>query len=186
MPKVFGIGLSRTATWSLTEALQKLGYSAVHWPKSTEEIDCHEAAADITVSCRFEELDRAYPGSKFVLTVRDIGSWIGSCLFHYAHVVNYAEIPEPGRSFALDAEHRIYGATGGKRLDGGGFAKVYGAHWDRVNQYFSDRRSDLLVLNIVAGEGWEKLCPFLGKADPCVSFPHVNQASSSQRTQLRG
>ncbi len=32
MGKVFGIGLSRTGTTTLTTALQKLGYKALHFP----------------------------------------------------------------------------------------------------------------------------------------------------------
>jgi hypothetical protein len=41
-----------------------------------------------------------------------------------------------------------------------------------VKEYFRDRPDDLLVMNICAGEGWEKLCPFLGLAIPKVKFPH--------------
>jgi 3'(2'), 5'-bisphosphate nucleotidase len=32
----------------------------------------------------------------------------------------------------------------------------------------------LLVLDITAGEGWEKLCPFLGKPIPDIPFPKAN------------
>jgi 3'(2'), 5'-bisphosphate nucleotidase len=31
-----------------------------------------------------------------------------------------------------------------------------------------------LVINVVAGEGWEKLCPFLGKPVPEIPFPKAN------------
>jgi 3'(2'), 5'-bisphosphate nucleotidase len=40
--------------------------------------------------------------------------------------------------------------------------------------YFKDRPQDLLVIDVTAGEGWEKLCPFLGKPTPDIPFPKAN------------
>ena len=34
---------------------------------------------------------------------------------------------------------------------------------------------DLFVLDVRGGEGWEKLCPFLGLNVPDVPFPHANE-----------
>ena len=45
-------------------------------------------------------------------------------------------------------------------------------------EYFRERPKDLLVLNVCAGEGWEKLCPFLNKERPDVPFPYLNKAGS--------
>ena len=66
--KVFGIGLTRTGTTSLTEGLKVLGYSAIHCPMSYKEIDSFEASTDTAVAARFEFLDLLYPESKFILT----------------------------------------------------------------------------------------------------------------------
>ena len=44
----------------------------------------------------------------------------------------------------------------------------------RVRAYFAGRPDDLLVLDVVGGEGWEKLCPFLGLEPPAEAFPHFN------------
>lgn len=175
MPKVFGIGLSRTGTSSLTEALRLMGYSSIHWPRSWNDIDSHEAATDITVSCRYQELDVRYPGSKFILTVRELQSWIRSCLFHYRHEIKYSDLPEPDRSFAWGAERRVYGPFGGVDLDADGFALAYKRHLRQVQRYFSQRSSDLLIFDILSGEGWEKIGSFLGRATPRFPFPHLNQ-----------
>jgi hypothetical protein len=40
-----------------------------------------------------------------------------------------------------------------------------------VREHFADRPGDLLVLDITAGEGWDRLCPFLGLPEPGVPFP---------------
>jgi 3'(2'), 5'-bisphosphate nucleotidase len=43
-----------------------------------------------------------------------------------------------------------------------------------VLHYFKDRPQDLLILDIAAEEGWEKLSPFLGRPIPETPFPKSN------------
>src|SRR5215212_6804140 len=88
--KVFGIGLSRTGTTSLTKALRILGYRAVHCPLSivrfngkglqlsAEVVDRYDAFTDSPVARMYRELDYACPGSKFILTTRPIEKWMAS------------------------------------------------------------------------------------------------------------
>jgi hypothetical protein len=45
---------------------------------------------------------------------------------------------------------------------------------EEVRSYFADRPGDLLVLDVVGGEGWERLCPFLGLEPPAGPFPRLN------------
>ena len=52
-----------------------------------------------------------------------------------------------------------------------------------IKEYFKDRPGDLLVMNICEGEGWEKLCPFLGVPIPNEPFPNVNK-SIKHKTKL--
>jgi len=107
-PKVFGLGLSRTGTRSLTAALHLLGWDTVHYPVDRAALDAmvrgdvgfphlerYDGMTDITVSPYFEDLDHAYPGSKFVLTVRDEESWLKSCKNHWADRPAYQETPRP-------------------------------------------------------------------------------------------
>jgi 3'(2'), 5'-bisphosphate nucleotidase len=54
------------------------------------------------------------------------------------------------------------------------FSRGYETFVNRVYQYFNSRQSDLLVIDIAGGEGWEKLCPFLGAAIPDTPFPKAN------------
>ncbi|MFF2812194.1 sulfotransferase [Streptomyces sp. NPDC058000] len=75
--KVFGIGLPGTGTQSLNRALHVLGFSALHDAHPTarplEEFPAlrhYDGMTGATAAARAEELDRAWPGSKFVLTVR--------------------------------------------------------------------------------------------------------------------
>lgn len=43
-----------------------------------------------------------------------------------------------------------------------------------MRDYFAGRPEDLLIMDICAGDGWEKLCPFLGFEIPETPFPHLN------------
>ena len=54
--KIFGIGLSKTGTSSLSEALEILGYSTVHFPRSLSEIAYYDAATDSTVAGRRRDI----------------------------------------------------------------------------------------------------------------------------------
>ena len=52
----------------------------------------------------------------------------------------------------------------------------YDEHNKQVIAYFKDKPSQLLVMNITEGDGWEKLCKFLNKPIPNKAFPHKNKA----------
>lgn len=66
---------------------------------------------------------------------------------------------------------------------------IYIARYERHNrevmEYFKDRSEQLLVLNITAGEGWTKLCPFLNEQIPSISFPCANIASEREKLPWR-
>src|SRR5262249_9811138 len=77
--KIFGIGLSRTGTTSLTYAFAELGLRAHHFPRTRAFIDEADAATDTPVAAWYKELDVLYPGSKFIVTPRSIPDWLDSC-----------------------------------------------------------------------------------------------------------
>jgi len=52
------------------------------------------------------------------------------------------------------------------------FVWVYERHVEEVMTYFKDRPQDLLVMNIVDGDGFEVLAPFLDRPMPSEPFPH--------------
>lgn len=111
-----------------------------------------------------------FPGSKFIYTVRDHVSWLESCKIHWAKIKTMrTESKIPG--FAEEAELSLYGTL---EFEPDKLSTAYYRHHDSVLEYFKNRQTDLLVLNIVGGEGWEKLCPFLGKHIPLVKFPCMN------------
>lgn len=188
--RVWGIGLTRTGTTSLNAALVRLGINAVHWPTlSTLLYDDVEAATDESVAAVFRYLDDRYPCSKFILTTRDRHSWLRSTEAHrermHEKVTRLLE-RAPGHVSSAErerwAEIRFTQTTlyDSVEFDPVLFARGYERHESLVSTYFSGRERDLLRLDICGGEGWERLCPFLGKSLPLAPFPRVNSASDKR------
>ena len=179
-PKVFGIGFHKTGTSSLAQALSKLGY------KMCNAVGVHDPQASVNAiplaiktaqsfdtfrgnpwSFQFRVFDDEFPGSKFILTMRDPDGWISSAVRHFGRKTT------PMREW-------IYGAGspyGNEDL----YRERYERHTREVLEYFRDRPGDLLVMNIIKGDGWNVLCPFLDKAKPDIPFPHANEASAREQ-----
>jgi hypothetical protein len=199
MSKVFGIGLSRTGTTSLTSALTTLGYRATHFPsgdRTTREIEGYllaggvgplrlsvlervDAITDTPACCVYRGLDAAYPGSKFVLTVRDKAAWLESCRGFWArYLMPYLAHQGPTRwAHYVEVIHRhLYGSTDFDEA-------LYSASYDRyvggVREHFRADPTRLLVMDLCGGDGWDVLAPFLGAAAPAVPFPHANRGRAS-------
>ncbi len=115
----------------------------------------------------YKEMDEQYPGSKFILTLRPTDEWLASAVHFFG-----AE-STPMREW-------IYGA-GSPLGNESTYTKRFETHNKTVLQYFKERPDDLLILRITAGDGWEKLCPFLDKEIPEVPFPHINKATNVSR-----
>lgn len=173
---IFGIGLSKTGTTSLFAALDQLGYrSATYrhlrglgldgWFEGNFEHDYlaeYDAATDLPLATFFPQLDVRYPGSRFVLTVRALDSWLKSARSHFTR--------PPATSFGRQVRLATYGIIG---YDEGRFRYVYETHVRNVMWYFRDRPEQVLALDVVGGEGWDKLCPFLERDPPGTPFPRV-------------
>src|SRR5262249_17577132 len=121
----------------------------------------------------FAQLDERYPGSKFILTVREVGAWLSSAREHWRR---YPLDDNPSGRYRSLLQVAMYGMAG---FSAARFARVYEAHRRNVEAWFKVRPQDLLVLNVCGGEGWEKLCAFLGKSPPDEPFPWANQGRIS-------
>lgn len=188
--KVFGIGLSRTGTTSLTRAFGILGYRAVHFPADAATqaevsaflrtpadalrlslLESVDAVTDTPIAGTYRALDRAYPGSAFVLTVRDRESWLRSCETYWESFLSNLYVAGVNAQYVRLINRHVYGT---ERFDSQTFATVRRRHQTQVRAYFDGRGNDFLVLDICGGEGWTKLCALLGVAVPTRPFPHAN------------
>jgi len=187
-PKIFCIGLSKTATTSLDSALKTLGYRSLHWINpytrtliSEQDLLLFDAFSDIGIAWRFEQLHARFPDARFIYTTRPVAEWARSVAAHYARMHGVREPREYCRPAFCD---RYDGAAGQAEL------KLYAGHdsWEAAYRAFDDRvraffatkpRDRFLELAICAGDGWEKLCGFLGLPVPAVPFPIKNAARAT-------
>ena len=181
-PRVFGIGLNRTGTTSLDAALWHLGWTSTHNPPaermahadfglfSTDD-EPFNAGTDVSVAACYRELDEAFPGSKFVLTVRDAEDWLRSIVNHFAKLPKWS-----GEGDWKTIRERVYASAWPTPEQ---FLAGYRAHLVGVANHFRNRPDDLLVMNLTAGDGWDKLCPFLGVPIPDMEFPNTNRSDGS-------
>ena len=185
--RVFAIGLNKTGTTSLDAALRLLGYRTLHWggPDARrcvrramaegapllEHLDPEpEAVSDLEeVTHSFELADRQYPGSRFVLTVRDLDDWLDSRRRHVErNRRRRAQGTYRGRFLSVEPE---------------AWAAEYRRHERRVRSYFAGRE-DLLVLDVAGGaDPWPALCGFLGHEVPDTPFPHENPDQPESRSR---
>jgi Sulfotransferase domain len=175
--KIVGVGLNRTGTTTLGVCLQNLGYkhTSIH-QEAFELLQQGNINALMRVVAKFDsfedwpwplvfrQIDKAYPGSKFILTKRKTATcWFDSlCKLatmtgptEYRRYIYGHEMPQGYKNEFIDFYHR---------------------HNETVESYFRDKPGKLLVVAWENGDSWEELCTFLGHDVPEIPFPHVNRS----------
>jgi len=187
--KVFGIGLSRTATTSLHEALGILGLKSFHWmfkPEGRilrlEDAYFCDALTDINAAFCFETLARMFPKAKFIYTTRPLDSWEKSIVHHYG-------VQTPGQLKQRMRETPVTDAPTGEPLnhallyhaihhglytEHASWKDAYSAHDRAVKNFFGDSPR-LMELDIFERKhGWKELCSFLNKPVPDAPYPSTS------------
>ena len=200
-PKVFVIGCNKTGTTSVAEALRLLGWDVAKqrpaellledWGRRDfrqlmEFCHRHDAFQDVPFSLDWTwmALDQAFPGARFVLTVRNSGEeWFESMTRFHTRLVDKGRLPtvEDLREFPyahpgwlLRYHELVYGADENSLYDRDTYIRNYEAHNAEIQRYFRGRPQDLLVLNTSEPGSMQKLCAFLGEPDRGLDMPHRN------------
>ena len=174
--KIFSLGLTKTGTTSLHHALTTLKIKSTHSMDHARAIDKSIREGKLGLSTipniqavtggtvwhqHLQILDQQYPGSKFILPVRNINDWLISIK---RHTIKHNQSAKIARLFDPDQ-----------------LRQQYHDHVSKVKKYFEQRPQDLLILNVTGGEGYEKLCPFLGIPIRRGKFPHKNSLKRTIR-----
>ncbi|MGR8920460.1 MAG: sulfotransferase family protein [Gammaproteobacteria bacterium] len=176
-PLILNIGLNRAGTTSLTQALRMLGYRAAHFSVGKRRIfdlvrynaarrrrllspldSRYDAFSDFNAEPFLPLLDRHYPGSRFILTLRELDAWLDS---RERKVMQNRADPDYRYAF-LD-------------VDRDAWTRYREQYLAAVDAFFEKRRGDLLVIDIPGGDGWEPLCRFLGREVPEQPFPWLHR-----------
>ena len=178
MTKVFGIGFQKTGTTTLGAVLEKLGYKTAGYYQfrdmaqrddlTWEEVEHralqiaseYDAGKDTPWPLLYQQLDRAFPGSKFIHVVRKPEAWIKSAVNDFAdqpnalHQLIYG-VPYPKGNEAIWLER-------------------YERHNREVEAYFADRPQDYIRFNLEEGIDIPSLCTFLGHEPVAMAPPVAN------------
>jgi hypothetical protein len=183
--RIFGIGLHKTATTSFHRAMEILGYDSWHWPSAhsakaiwremntlgySRTLEQFHALSDLPIPLMYKQLDKAYPGSKFVLTVRSVNLWLNALRRHYSYEHNQYRSVWDSDPFTHRVHKYLYGTH---KFDQHRMAERYARHIAEVTEYFKDRPHDLFIFNPAYGDGWDDLCGFLGVDKPTAPFPRA-------------
>lgn len=174
--KVFGLGLPRTATSTLAEALSHHGIRTIHFPFALYEegVDApvireYSAFVDTPIPLLYRRLDERWANAKYVLTTRDKGAWLESMRW----------LREEGgkiwqRRPAYDVYNREFFGT--VEFDEDRLSAVYDEYHAGIRSHFSDREQDLLTLNVTKSTDTRDLIDFLGIDDEPIPWPRTNEA----------
>lgn len=184
--RIFGIGMHKTGTTSLHMAFKHLGIHSAHWLSAhwakkiwremntlgySHTLERHYALCDMPIGNLFRQLDRAYPGSKFILTTREESAWLDSVRRHWDVEHNPWRANWGGDPFTSIIHKHTYGQT---HFDSEVMLTRFRQHNAEVSAHFRHRPHDLLVLNLDKRQGWRTLCAFLGKVAPAIPYPKAN------------
>lgn len=183
--RVFNIGLHRTGTSSLAEALTKLGYRVWHGPYfkrlENQYYTKFNALADTQVKgpnqpdFNFKRLYEKFPNAKFILTVRkDLDKWVESIYKSNRKYRPYRiVIPENyiNTDFCKDlitprqVRKRLKKTI--SELTSDDLKLIYRQHNREIIEFFKEHApNQLLIFDVSQGDSWEKLCKFLNKPIP--------------------
>lgn len=203
--KIFCIGQNKTGTTSIQKAFIELGFKVgdqrkaellwrEYWQGDFDSIIKYCKTAEVFQDFPFsfpntyKYLDKAFPNSKFILTVRNNpDEW-------YSSVINFhAKLFGNGRKLTLQEVQNIDYITKGWIWNN--MRKLYDLTEDDdpydevklksfyikynmdVLDYFSNRKNDLLVLNLSEKKAYKEFCDFIGVNTNETDFPWENKTS---------
>ena len=202
--KVFCIGRNKTGTTSIEAALQgfglRMGLQARgemlkgDWAKrdfARIVALCRTADAfqDVPFSNAdtFRAVDAAYPGSRFILTVRDSPEqWFDSLVRFHTRIVGKGRLPTADdlrefdyryKGYLWDAFVHSYGSDERLLYDRDTYIANYVEHNRSVREYFRRRPADLLEINVGDADAMPRLCAFLGVPYRGQAMPHLNRSA---------
>lgn len=194
--EVIGVGLGRTGTASLKQAIEQLGLGPCH--HMLEVLQTEGSAAQWSARARGEpvpwsrllggyratldwpsvyfwrDLVREFPTARVILTVRDPDRWYASIAGTIFRALSAPLPADPGpvrdqRAMALDVIVQRHFEN--RAHDRAHAIATYLRHNADVQAEVP--RDRLLVYDVA--DGWAPLCAFLGVDVPETPFPHANR-----------
>ena len=176
--KIVGIGLNKTGTKTLGACLQHWRLKHASFSSEAFElwrnndltalmswVENYQSFEDWPWPLIFKEIDRKFPGSKFILTRRkDPHGWFES-LCRHAELTGPTVFRKYVYGYEMPHGHKD------------AHIRCYEEHLQSVRKYFLSRADALLEVCWEEGSGWPELAQFLKLPVPTRPFPRANKAS---------
>jgi len=203
--KIFCIGNNKTGTSSLAYEFKRLGYMVgnqreaellskdYHQRKFTKIIKyCKrsEVFQDVPFSWKdtYVHLDKNFPGSKFILTIRDSSEqWYDSLTKFHSKKFGKGELPSVEdlkevkyvyKGWLWENYVHNYGMKDSDDpYDKEVLIGAYEEHNINVMSYFKNRPNDLLIINLGEKGAYKRFCNFIGVTPEEDDFPWINRTA---------
>jgi hypothetical protein len=186
--KLVGSGLGRTGTKSMQTALDMLGWGPCHhmvevfkhpesmalWVEASEGrpdwdliLKDYQSMVDYPGAAYWREIAAHFPNAKVLHTVRDPDAWFESTqatIFAPNSPASRAQGPQAAFFASFTAPFRDHISDRKFMTD------YFRRHTEEVKAAFPPER--LLIYEV--GEGWDRLCAFLGVPVPDAPYPSEN------------
>ncbi len=203
--KVFCIGRNKTGTTSIETTFKKLGFIVGDQRRAGLLLNNYIANdfAPIIEYCKraqvfqdapfsypetYIHLDKAYPGSKFILTIRnDAEQWFNSVTRFHSKLFGNGNIPSAEqlknamyvyKGWIWQSIQVLYKTPENDPYNKQMLMDHYNKHNEDVMEYFKDRHYDLIVINLAEKGSYSKLMSFLNIESSDIDFPWENKTDS--------
>lgn len=217
--KVFGVGANKTGTTSLEMVFQATGLKVCPQPVAElaarslslgkfqplkDLIQRFDAFQDVPFSTKssYAQVDAMFPGSRFILTIRDPEIWFQSFLNHHIKQLGLPSnrtsisaddlarkeyLYEGFRKFKFESDWLLrvddqYAAAPDWALsfDKDHFINLYEQRNREIVRHFSERPDDLLVIDITREQTTKKIVDFLHLPEKlAIQVPWLNKTAGA-------
>ena len=198
--KIFCIGFNKTGTQSMKQAFIDLGFTNGpggevfaldalsgkydDFIEYTRQFDTFQHTPYSNPEI-YKILDKHFPGSKFILTVRDSPEAYWRSFRDYTlRIFGKSPTVADAKKFKYHGVGWYYKVSlftslkdrphndNTLLLDESILKKQYEYHYIDVVEYFKDRPDDLLIINLKDPQSYRKFCAFIDKKPVYDKFPH--------------
>lgn len=200
--KIFCIGQNKTGTTSLKKTFHDLGFIVGDERKAAKLLPYYRNKdfAKIISYCKtaqvfqdfpfsypetYKYLDEAFPGSKFILSVRESPEvWYDSLIKFHSKMFGNGKLPTKKdlqnattvwKGWPWEVSRLKYDTPADDPFNKEILIKKYISYNQSVRDYFKNRKDDLIEIDIAEKENYDKLMKFLNIKSPFSNFPWENK-----------
>lgn len=202
-PKIFCVGLNKTGTTSLKKEMELRKYTVGNQRQAELLFDdwvkrdfkriiryCRTAEffqdAPFSYPYTFTAMDQAFPGSKFILTLRDnADKWYDSLIRFHGKLWGNGHVPPTTedlknaayiyKGFPYHSRFRVHNVPEDDPYNKNVLIEYYKTHNKNVIDYFRHRPEDLITINLKNPDDYSRFCDFIGCKHKRSGFPWENK-----------